>query len=69
MSDISSSKSEQKPTADEVNETVAFVDGVLGSAGHKITDTETRDILRDQAAGEITGDEARAAIRQRHGLD
>jgi hypothetical protein len=47
-------------SAEEVHKALGYVDGVLGTAGHSIDDAESREILRRQAAGEITGDEARA---------
>jgi hypothetical protein len=58
-----------KPTPEDVQKTIAFVDGALGAAGHQVTDPETRELLRRQAAGEITGDEARALLRKQHGMD
>lgn len=59
----------KKPTPAEVAETLAFVDGALGAAGHSVDDPETREILRAQAAEEITGDEARAKFREQQGMD
>jgi hypothetical protein len=61
-------KRAQKPTPGEVNDTLAFVDGALGAAGHSVDDAPTREILRRQAAKEITGDEARALLRKQEGL-
>lgn len=58
-----------KPSPEEVQEKLAFVDGALGAAGHSIDDDPSREILRQQAAGEITGDEAREAFRRLEGLD
>jgi hypothetical protein len=61
--------SKKKPTPQEVSETLAFVDGALGAAGHSVDDAATREILRRQAADEISGDEARALFRQQQGMD
>lgn len=61
--------SDATPTPDEVKETIGYVDGVLGAAGHSVDDPETRELLRRQAAGELTGDEARALFRKQQGLD
>jgi len=58
-----------KPTAQEVKETLDYVDGALGAAGHSVTDPDTREILRAQAADEITGDEARAQFRKQQGIE
>jgi hypothetical protein len=66
---MTDSPSQKKPTPDEVAETVGYVDGVLGSAGHSVDDPETRELIRKQAAGELTGDEARALFRKQQGLD
>ena len=45
---------QRKPSPEEVHQALAFVDGVLGAAGHSVDDPETREILRRQAAEEIT---------------
>jgi hypothetical protein len=64
----SAAQPERKPTPEEVSKMLAFADGVLGAAGHSVDDPETREILRRQAAEEITGDEARALLREQLGL-
>lgn len=46
------------------DEHVAFADAALALAGHEVTDPELRSILERQARHELTGDEARAAIRR-----
>ncbi len=51
----------KKKTPEQVEEALAFVDGALGAAGHTIDDPESRELLRKQAAGEITADEAVAS--------
>lgn len=35
-----------------------FADGALGAAGHVVDDVELRELSRQVAAGEISGDEA-----------
>ena len=52
-----------RPTEVEIDAQIARVDGAMGAAGHVITDPVVRDLLRQQAAGEITGDEARDAMK------
>jgi len=66
---MSDTTPDKKPNAAEVQETMGYVDGVLGSAGHEVTDPDTRELLRKQAAGELTGEEARALFRKQQGLD
>lgn len=66
---MSDTTPEKKPTPDEATKVLNFVDGVLGSAGHSVDDPEARELLRKQAAGELTGDEARALFRKQQGLD
>jgi hypothetical protein len=56
------------PTDDVVAETLAFVDGALGAAGHRVDDAPSRELLRQQAAGEITADDAIAELKRREGL-
>lgn len=53
---------------DRVAKTLGFVDGALGAAGHQVDDPETRDLLRRQAAGEISTEDAIAEFRRREGL-
>lgn len=69
MSESIPDKGQKKPTDAEVAETLAFVDGALGAAGHKVDDPETRELLRKQAAGELTADEAIALYRAQENLD
>lgn len=45
-------------------ERVAFADAALALAGHEVTDPVLRKILEQQARRELTGDEAREAIRR-----
>lgn len=48
----------------KVDERLAFADAALALAGHEITDPTLRDIVERAARRELTGDEARAAIRR-----
>lgn len=57
-----------KPTPEEVQQSLARVDGALGAAGHSIDDRKSREILRQLAAREITGDQARALLRAQEEL-
>lgn len=41
----------------EIDQEMARIDGINGSAGHRLSDPYLRDLLRKQIAGEITGDE------------
>ena len=49
-------------TEAEIAEQLARADGTLGAAGHYVSDPESREIMRQQVAGEITGDQARAQL-------
>lgn len=53
-----------RPTPAVVDEHLAFADAALALAGHEVTDPALRAILEQQARHEMTGDEARAAIRR-----
>ncbi|MCI4659682.1 hypothetical protein [Cryobacterium zhongshanensis] len=54
----------RKLTDAEIDEQLARIDGINGSAGHHLEDAYLRDLLRQQIAGEITGDAARELGRQ-----
>jgi hypothetical protein len=51
-----------KTTPQEAARLMAVADGAQGAAGHRVTDPAAREILRQQAADEITGDEARRLL-------
>lgn len=51
------SSAHERPTDAEVDQVMAWVDGVNGSAGHHLDDPYLRDLLRRKIAGEITGEE------------
>ena len=45
-------------------EKLAFARAALALAGHEVTDLALRNILEQQAHGNLTGEQARAAIRK-----
>ena len=47
----------QPLTEAEIDERMAYIDGVNGSAGHHLADPYLRGLLRKNIAGEITGAE------------
>lgn len=47
----------------EVDRRLAFADGILGAAGHQVTDPAVLSIHRRLAAEEISGDEAASLVR------
>ncbi|TFB59012.1 hypothetical protein E3N86_12270 [Cryobacterium sp. Hz7] len=59
----------RKLSGTEIDEQMARIDGINGSAGHTLEDNYLRDLVRQQLAGEITGDEARKLGRQHLALD
>lgn len=42
---------------EEVERRMAEADGVIGAAGHQVTDPATRNLLRQKIRGEIPSDE------------
>lgn len=50
-------------TEAEIQRAITRADAALGAAGHQVTDEQTRELGRQVAAGEVTGDEAAARIR------
>lgn len=55
---------EQQITMTAIDEQLAYVDGINGSAGHHLDDTYLREVVRQQIGGKITGDEARELGRK-----
>ncbi len=49
---------EKTLTEAEIDRRMAMADGVLGAAGHEVTDPASREIIRRKIAGEITPEEA-----------
>ena len=45
-------------------EKLAFAKAALALAGHEVTDLALRNILEQQAHGNLTGEQARTAIRK-----
>lgn len=50
--------------AADVDRAMSFADAALGAAGHEVTDPIVRDLARRVAAGEVTGDEAAARVKE-----
>lgn len=48
----------------EIERRMSFADAALGAAGHEVTDPEVRAISRRVAAGDLTGDEATALVKE-----
>ena len=48
----------------QIDHEIARIDGINGSAGHHLDDPYLRDLLRQQIAGDITGDQTRELGRQ-----
>lgn len=49
----------QQLTEAEVEQRLAYIDGVNGSAGHRLDDPYLRDLLRKSITGEITSEQYR----------
>lgn len=56
-------------TEEEVEARLAAADGVLGAAGHRVTDPVAREIVRRKIRGEISGEEADRLILLHNGID
>lgn len=52
------------PSQVDVEDRLAFADAALALAGHEVTDPMLRGIVEAAARHDLTGDEARAAIRR-----
>lgn len=61
-SSTSGSQQPAVPSQQEIDARMAHADGVLGAAGHQVTDPEARTIIELEIAGEISGDEARRRL-------
>ena len=55
-------------TEEEVEARLAAADGVLGAAGHRVTDPVVRDIVRRNIRGEISDEEADHLILVHNGI-
>src|SRR5699024_6653835 len=51
-------------TEAEAADRLSFAEAALGAAGHEVTDPVLKDLLAQQARGEISGDEARERSRR-----
>lgn len=56
-------------TEEEVEARLAAADGVLGAAGHRVTDPVMREIVRRKIRGEISDEEADRLILLHNGID
>ena len=56
-------------TEEEVEARLAAADGVLGAAGHKVTDPVVREIVRQSIRGEISDEEADRLILAHNGIE
>ena len=52
------------PASTTAEDRLAFADAALALAGHEVIDPALRTIVERAAGHELTGDEARAAIRR-----
>jgi hypothetical protein len=52
-----SNNAPRKLSKAEIDHQIARIDGINGSAGHTLEDPFLRDLLRQNLAGEITGEE------------
>jgi len=56
-SDAASAEPVPGDTQAQIDEKLAWVDGVNGSAGHELEGPYLRELLRQKLSGEITGDD------------
>lgn len=61
---VGADKAETQPRNRTPAEKLAFARAALALAGHEVTDLALRNILEQQACGNLTGEQARAAIRK-----
>lgn len=61
---VGADKAETQPLNRTPAEKLAFARAALALAGHEVTDLALRNILEQQACGNLTGEQARAAIRK-----
>lgn len=54
--------SERKLTEQEIDDAMAKADGVIGAAGHIVSDPRARQIVRLKISGDITVAEAEARL-------
>ena len=61
---VGADNAETQPQNRTPEEKLAFAKAALALAGHEVTDLALRNILEQQACGNLTGEQARAAIRK-----
>ena len=61
---VGADNAETQPQNRTPEEKLAFAKAALALAGHEVTDLALRNILEQQACGNLTGEPARAAIRK-----
>ena len=61
---VGADNAETQPQNRTPEEKLAFAKAALALAGHEVTDLALCNILEQQACGNLTGEQARAAIRK-----
>lgn len=61
---VGADNAETQPQNRTPAEKLVFAKAALALAGHEVTDLTLRNILEQQAHGNLTGEQARAAIRK-----
>ena len=61
---VGADNAETQPQNRTPEDKLAFAKAALALAGHEVTDLALRNILEQQACGNLTGEQARAAIRK-----
>ena len=61
---VGADNAETQPQNRTPEEKLAFAKAALALAGHEVTDLALYNILEQQACGNLTGEQARAAIRK-----
>lgn len=61
---VGADKAETQPQNRTPEEKLAFAKAALALAGHEVTNLALCNILEQQACGNLTGEQARAAIRK-----
>ena len=61
---VGAENAETQPRNRTPEEKLAFAKAALALAGHEVTDLALCNILEQQACGNLTGEQARAAIRK-----
>lgn len=52
-----------KLTPEQIDSAMAWADGAMGAAGHRVSDPQARDTMRDYLAGKLTIEQAVLAIK------